>query len=338
MKIERENWKRSYRITIGTPDIITVAPYVFNGTVTKGATPTQQLIDQRTIPSNARILSNLPEDNEPPRGFSFSLESIRRLQDGKDANPERTTLKLYNLDEDMENVINQKGCKVFIELGYGGKVSDAYFGDVVDVIVDRRSGDAVYTISCIDGGVDLRNTRLNADYEESMSDKDIIVDMVSRFPSTALGSYGLDDASGRYTVGGESFAGRLLTNFDLMMARNNLQYARFNGKMVIVPYRLKEGSGDYNKFLKTNYELTDDLILSAKKVSDKGKLLIGSEKSNRSPITLSTFYLPIGLGDFFTVGGDSKVKLHGTYQTNSVKISAHSHGQNWYSILRGDPV
>ncbi len=333
-----ELWQRSYRVTIGKPTYTKTA-YLYNGTITKGTPISTDISDEITIPSNARYLSNLESEGQALRGFSFELDSIRQLSEPDSGDRgEKTTLRLYNLDEDMINVINQEPCVVRVEAGYGGQISLAYAGDVMSVTPHRSGTDVVYTITCKDGGIAEKNTRINANYAETVPESDIILDMAQRFPATGIGNVGLEHLTDRVTTGGHTFVGSLVTNFDKVMAKNNLQYARFNGKMVIVPYRLEVGSANYQKFYKTNYTFSQDNVVDIVAVTERSNTLTSDEKLKSQPIQLNTFFCPVEVGQFFTVTSATSSEFAGTYQVTRVRTQLQSQGNAWNVTLTGTPI
>ncbi len=337
-----ENWKRSYKITIGTREINTevYATQELDG-VPVSSVPSllaapNLTTDTLTTPSNARTLSNLASEGFSERGFTFKFNGVQNLSP-QGSEGEKSTLTLYGLDDDLISVINQDKCLVIIEAGYGGKTEIAYSGDVVKVTPERNGAEHIYHLQCASGAFAMRNTLVNLHYDESLSEEDIIIDMAKRFSGTALGTYGLNDQSGRFKTGGKNFNGSLVTNFDKIMAKNNLSWAHFNGKIVITPYRLI--GKDYDSFARTNYTLNVDLIKAITDTTNNSKSGSADTKSKLKSLQINTFYIPVELGQFVTIPTSEYTKgKDGTYQVKARRLILESKGNAWDVVLEVEQV
>jgi len=332
-----ENWRRSYKITIGTREVSTE---VFTVQDLDGVPPlllsNDLESDTLTTPSNARTLSNLPAEGFSERGFTFKFNSVQKLS-SQGSEGEKSTLTLYGLDAELISIINQDKCLVIIEAGYGGKTEVAYSGDVVKVTPEKNGAEEIYHLQCASGAFAMRNTLVNMHYDESLSEEDIIIDMAKRFPGTALGTYGLNDQSGRFKTGGKNFNGSLVTNFDNIMAKNNLSWAHFNGKIVITPYRLI--GKDYDHFARTNYTLNEDLIKAITDTTDNNKSGTADTKSKLKSLQINTFYIPIGLGQLVTIPtSDYTTGKDGTYQVKARRLILESKGNAWDVVLEVEQI
>ena len=335
---DSNNWIRSYKIVFGTP-AFKKNPYEFVGQgVLTTETYTKIEADSITIPSNALSLSNLVSEGENLRGFTFTLDTTRKLAATSNKNSEKSTLQLYNLNKESLDVLNQEGCVVRIFAGYGDKVELVYSGDVEEVSPVRSGNDVVQRIRCVDGSLSFKNTRGSIDYDESVSEKDMIIDIASRFPDSALGFVGLTGLEDIYTTGGQSFSGPLDKIFNRLMARNNLNYSRFNGKIVIVPYSLDQASADFNRLAANTFTLPTNSIKKITPVSKNGKKTSLETKSKKS-ILVNSFLIPtIELGQYFTITKDNSIDYEGTYLVSSVRTVLKSKGGEWDTVLIGDPI
>ncbi len=274
-------WNRSYKITLGTRAYYEEAYIISYETVTSltgtgshvtslygtgseagyyttSTTPTTT--DAKSYPSNARFISNLVADGYPQRGFTFSFNSSQKV--GK-ADGEVTTLKLYNLDDEMISIINQPKCILIIEAGYDGATDVAYTGDVLKVDWEFSGADVVYTLTCKSGGMALKDTHVSINYAESMTTKEIIQDLISKLPNTSEGKTALASLKSETRTGGKAVRGRLKEILDDLLTKNNLKYAHYNGKIVILPEEWD--ASDKSTFAKNCYQLSENNIKSAKK-------------------------------------------------------------------------
>ena len=326
------NWEKSYRISIGT------RPYVPEQYTAQElqAIPTSlqrpaSTYDADTIPSNAVVMGNLVAEGFARRGFSFKFNYTNKLSK-KGGDSENATLDLYNPNEELVEIITQDRAVVIIELGYQQKVELEYSGDVVKVSSRKVGADTIYTIKCASGGLAMRNTLINLHYAESVSEQDVILDMIGRFPSTAVGTYGLNDLSGRFRTGGRNFTGSLVTNFDNLMAKHNLSYAHLNNKIVLVPYRLL--GEDYDNFARTNFELAVNSIKKITNTTKNGDTGSSDVNSKLRTLQVNTFYAPIEIGQFITIPDSEFTKNYaGTYQVKAKRVIAESTPNGGWDIV-----
>lgn len=327
------NWDRSYTISIGTREY-TSYKYTINASV---VVPEKVLAsDETTIPSNARKMGNIVADGFPVRGFTFKLNSLQKVSSSS-SDSEKTILDLYNLDDDLIEVINQDNCIVIVNAGFGGYTELAYTGDVLKVSVFPQGTDVVYRLTCQSGGMAMKNTHASLNYSEDMSTAEIFEDMIGRLPGTAIGTTGLSDLESDRKTGGRTFSGKLVKNMETLSEELNLKWSHSNGKIVTIPYKLS--ATDTAKFSKTNYTLTDDLIKNITDISDKKSIGSGTTKSKLTKLQINTFFIPVELGQFITIEYSTYTKdFIGTYQVKAKRTILESKGQAWDVVLEVDAL
>lgn len=344
MAEEYLNWGRSYRIEFGTAEI-TQSVYKFEGfgVLKTDSYPLTNKIaikqgrDSLTIPSNALVMSNLEADGNNKRGFTFTLDSSRKSSAASSSSTEKTTIQLYNLNKEALDVLNQDNCIIRVYAGYQGRIDLAYTGEVVEVHPVQSGQDIVQMIKCTEGASDIKNTKGTVDYDEDMSEADMILDLASRFPATAIRYAGLNTLFEKFTTGGESFSGSLDGMFNKVMARNNLSYSRFNGKISIIPYSIEQASSDFLSLAANTYVLPTNTIKSILPKSKNGQKK-SSEVKTKEAISVNTFFIPIETGQFFTIPFEASAQYEGTYLVDSVRTVLKSHGQEWDVVITGSPI
>ncbi len=328
-----ENWKRAYRVSIGTRET-SESKWTINASVVVADKVTAS--DYETIPSNARKLSNLTQDNANPRGFTFRLNATHKASENG-SEGELSTLDLYNIDEDLISVVNQEGCVVIVEAGYDNEVELAYSGDKIKVESFRQGADIIHRVHCKSGANDLKNTLATINYGEDMSEEDIIIDMFGRLPNSVLGTYGLSDLRDQKKTGGRGITGALVSNIDNKAEEHNLNWSHFNGKIVIIPYRLL--GEDYDKFSRTNYNLTSDLLKKVSDISDYQGKGSSDTKPKLRKLQINTFFIPIEIGQFVTIPETEYTKdTFGTYQVKGRRLILESQGNAWDVVLEVDEL
>jgi hypothetical protein len=250
---------------------------------------------------------------------------------------EDTYLSLFNLNEEEKQILLQPNCVVIVEAGFQGNTALCYTGDVVDVTPLKRPPDVEYRIKLSSGGSSIKDTMINSHYDESISDQDIIRDMGGRFSGLALGTYGLETANGQYKTGGRGFTGSLITNFDKMMARYNLEYSVINGKIVIIPFRWV--GEDWSKFQRTNYILNADSIKKITSTSDSRGVSSDDTQAKVKKLQINAFFIPVEIGQFVTIPSDEYNKeFAGTYIVKGRRVILQSKGNAWDVVLEVEEV
>lgn len=319
------NWNRTYKITLGVREFYK-ADYIIPSTI---VSPFYGIPENNgdTIPSDAFEISNL----EDPRGFTFEFDSQQVASDSSASN-ERTTLTLHNLSEEAKRVLLLPNCICILECGYEGKTTKCYTGDVVSVTPSRNLPDISYRIQLASQGNAVRNTMINTTYDESISKKDIILDMAKRFPATSIATYGLDDLRDKYKTGGLSASGELIAYWETMMRMHNLEYFISNNKMYIIPFRIK--GKDYDDFARTNYTLDEDSIKYVTESLDNTGKSDDETQNKIKKLQINTFYLPIDVGQFVTIPTTEYLKDYaGTYIVKGRRIVLQSKGNAWDVVL-----
>ena len=322
----KENFGISYKITFGTRERATPTPPA------SIVAPQFANADDVMIPSNAISKDNL----EDRRGFTFNFES-KQVASSEGSESEDTYLSLFNLNEEEKRILLQSECVVTIEAGFEGVVTLCYTGDVVEVTPLKRVPDTEYRIRLAAGSNSIRDQMVNSHYDETISDQDIIKDMGGRFSGLALGTYGLESANGQYKTGGRGFTGSLITNFDKMMAKYNLEYSVINGKIVIIPFRWI--GEDWDKFQRTNYILNSDSIKRITEMSEKRGVSSSDTQSKVKKLQVNTFFIPVEIGQFITIPNDEYNKKYaGTYIVKGRRLILQSKGNAWDVVLEVEEI
>jgi len=332
----QENWQRSYKIVFGVPEYIRDLYSIDK--VSLGPLKKEfQGFDAQSIPSNAVSMSNLTEDGNSTRGFTFALDSTRKAAASSNKKTEKSVLQLYNLNKEAIDVLNQDGCVMRIFAGYQGKVDLIYSGDVEQVSPVQMGQDLIHRVRLTDGGVSEKDTVISVQYDEFTSTSEIITDLVGLYPDSAVGYLGLDKQSTEFTTGGQSYAGKLVKIIDRIMNKNNLRQGRYNGKIVVIPDNLKVGEKDYEKNKINTYLFFPDNVKAISAASTNKNKTTGTEQTQTS-INISTFLIPVELGQYFTVPNAVSEEYNGTYLVTEIRQVLRSHGDEWDTILKGEAI
>lgn len=330
---------RRVKIIIGVPQIDT-AGYVYQEDVQQtGGINLGRVVNvpATSVPAGKVInLSNVAPN--PSRAFYFKLESTRGGTEGGSAN-EKSVVELQNLNEETLELLHQPNAKVMVYLGYEGTSLDLYYtGDIYDIQPSGfGQGDITYRITCKDGFLDNKNTRVAIAYDESTSLASIVTDLASKIPSASLGTLALGDLERVKVKGGINIYGNLEERLTKLLRANGYVYFRYNGKISIQPRELINGSEDYALIGKNTYTITPDLVKSLDPIIQNGEKYFDAKNTKRG-VQLTTFLAPMELGQFFTITQDTSNTLAGTYKITTIKIDANMPEGNFDVTVRGEPM
>lgn len=327
---------RRMKIVIGVPQR-NIEAYVSVGEVVGNLPAPEFKVDATTIPAGKIInLSNIPPNTK--RGFYFKMESTRGGTQGGGAN-EKTTIELANLNEDTLGILHTENSQIQVWLGYDSDDSlDLYYsGDIYDVQPKRNGEDIVYSITAKDGYVDNKNTRVSLQYDESMSVKDIMTDIIKKFPSGTVGTLALDFLQTEKVTGGKSIQGLLTKEFDRLCKGYGVTYFRYNGKYNLQPYQLVNGTPEYLLVGRNTYTIPQNGVLALDPIIQNGGKYYDNKNIKRG-VQLTTFLIPIELGQFFTITPEISKTLAGTYKVTTIKVDADFLGTSWNVTVRGEPM
>lgn len=329
-------FNRRVKVIIGVPQIDSAA-YTQQEDVGDTILGRYTTVPATSVPAGKIInLSNVAPN--PSRAFYFKLESTRGGTSGGGAN-EKTVVELQNLNEETLEILHQPNAKIMVYLGYEDNSLDLYYtGDIYDI---QPSGfgreDITYRITCKDGSQDTTNTRVSLSYDESASVADIVTDMAKRFPSGSLGTLALDSLTSKFIQGGQNFTGNLEYNFDAFCKMHGIVYFRYNGKINLQPYQLVNGTPEYLLIGRNTYIIEPSMVKSLDPIIQNGGKYFDNSNTKRG-VQLTTFLIPVELGQFFTITPETSKTLAGTYKVTTTKVDANLPLGNFDLTVRGEPM
>jgi len=334
--MENINFGRSYKITFGKPEIQTSA-YITQGAVV-GKLPAPDIEHSAvTIPAGDIVsISNLISEGNDQRGFFFKFNSIRGASSSS-SKKERTTLSLYNLNDESIGILHQEGVRVIIEAGYDDVTNVVYAGEVVSILPKTEGQDQIQFITLKDGYSDIKNTRVSLDIDESLSAEDALKALVSTFPTASIGNFSSETLKNTFITGGFNFYGRTELLINKFCERYGLVWSRFNGVISVTEEQLVQGTPSYLLAERNTFTIDADNIKNIDaSTSNKGKL--SDQKNVKRGVTLYTFLLPIRLDQFFTVPEEASKEFAGTYKITSIGTNLDSRLGPWDTVLKGEPL
>lgn len=323
------NWGRSYKITFGTPEI-TPSNFYQSGSKMPGITP----LASQYIPSNAISISNLEVDNSAKRGFHFSLSTKRKLSE-KSKDAETSSVTLYNISPTMVALLHKKYCILQVEAGYNEKTALIYKGFVVDILVSRTSTDVAYKIVCKDSAIDTTKAKCSVNIPEKYNAKEALTTLSSLFPTVSSPLVYASFLEEKYAAGGFCFDGKVSSEMERFCKQYKLVYALQNGKMVLLPKNLVQGSKDYNNLVGNNYNFSEDNLKSVTKTKTTKSSATTPEYKN---VTIKTYLVPFSFSQVFTLPVSDYYEMSGTFRPKTIAYSLDSRGSDWDVIIEGSPL
>lgn len=335
MAIQPKNWQKRYRIQFGVPAYETTSYYA-EGSLIEGSIAARVSATQ-SIPSDALMISNIPEDGNPLRGFDFNLATKRSLSSNS-TKSETSTLSIKNITPEMYDLFTTNGCVVVVEAGYRDNGVDVvYKGFVQRVDVTSQGNDVVYMVQMKDAGIDVKSAKVSVDYPETMSAEEVLKSLVKFFPSVATSKINISTLRDLYVAGGFSFEGKLIDNVERFCEAYGIDYSFFNGNFVAISKDVTQGDDTYNELEPNTFVFEQIDIKNIEAVNDNSTKSVNDSSAKRD-VMLTTFLTNIGFDNFFTVPELTDKSLSGTYKINTIAIQLDSRGNEWNTILIGSPM
>ncbi|MCP3683340.1 MAG: hypothetical protein GY861_11685 [bacterium] len=330
-----QNWQRHYRITFGVPAYEKESYYTEGSVIPNSISA--RISATQAIPSDALMISNIPEDGNALRGFNFTFES-KRTYSKTATSSEISTLNILNLNPEMYNLFNTEGCVVRIEAGYRDTgVSVVYNGFVQRVDVNKSGADVSYKILMKDAGFDVKNTKVSVDFPEKSDIVEVLGSLVKMFPSVSSQSLALEALKGTVVAGGFSYTGKLIDVIEKICKTYKVDYTLFNSKFSARMKEIIQGDADYNKLAPNTFVFPPENIKSLDPVIDNSQKA-SAEPNVKRDVLLSSFLTPIDFDNFFTVPETVNEKLAGTYKIKTIQTKLNSRTNVWDTVLVGSPM
>ena len=129
-----------------------------------------------------------------PQGSDFRIDF--RINKTRASSPNTSSIEIYNLSRETRDMIDSEFDRVTLEAGYQGETpvgQQGFWGVIFDGWANKvthtrsPSGDIITSLTCIDGGVDWANSRVNYTYETGTLYVDMMRDVVSKMNLVKLG-------------------------------------------------------------------------------------------------------------------------------------------------------
>lgn len=231
--------------------------------------------------------------------------------------PNRGTIKIYNLSENTRNLIKDIDYVLTFEAGYKNDIGIILKGSIVDVTHSLQGVDVVTTIDVEDGGKEIRTKRISKSFAEGYSLKKMIKEVSGglslpfKVPEPLLQ---LEDSK---IIGGEAFNCQIKTALDRLGKQAGFSWSSQNGEIVFsVDYKI-----DSNEVAVLNS--STGLIGSPERIivnDANGKELKGWRvRSLMNPKIIPTNQVVI----------QSKEISRSNFKVDNCKISGDSFGGEW---------
>lgn len=170
-------------------------------------------------------------------GKGLELEGLRinfSIQKGATRNPNKCTVRIYNLSKESRAIVEVIGNVVILKAGYidDSGASTIFTGNVIRYITTRENADFITELELKDGLLEFRDTKVSVSYSQGATGLQVIQDLAKRFnlPVRKLP----DDVKNKQYSDGFAFVGRLRDAMDKSCDYLDLEWSIQNRQVQII--------------------------------------------------------------------------------------------------------
>jgi hypothetical protein len=133
-------------------------------------------------------------------------------------------------------LVEQPRAMVILEVGYGQRIEQLFYGDITRAYVSRQGPDWVTTVECGDGSQALRSTHIDKSYAPGTDLKQVITDVAKSFVDqgkVVMGS--LLGVKSEKAQSGIALSGGSKTILDDLAAKQDLEWSVQNNTLQVLP-------------------------------------------------------------------------------------------------------
>lgn len=308
-----QNYNRTYEVIFGIPvnaDGYKVQEGIVNGDFVIGDT----FCTAKQEPPKPLKITKLP----------FSLSCKRGS--GKGSTTESTIATFNNMNEETVKFISQSGMKMMVYAGYGGNNDLIYTGDVITVDERKLFPGTEVTIQLKDAYNSLKDVRVALTYDKSLSAKEIITDLASRFPDVTVGTIAVEALNYQFKSQGLSVFGTAHKVMKELSRNWGFVFSIQNGVFSATNKQINNGDDDYKIIRQKAVKLTPSLIKEIGKITDNSGKLPG-QSDTKSGVRVKIFLKAFEVGGFVVIEGSDI--YDGTYKVKTLEYDLQFRGQPW---------
>lgn len=109
------------------------------------------------------------------------LRVIFQVEKNSESNPNTAKISVHNLGAQGRALAERKNAIVILEVGYGERIEQLFYGDITRAYISRQGPDWVTTVECGDGSDALRSVHIDKSYAPGTDLKQVIKDVAQSF-------------------------------------------------------------------------------------------------------------------------------------------------------------
>jgi hypothetical protein len=109
------------------------------------------------------------------------LRVIFQVEKNAESNPNTAKISVYNLGARGRALAERQKAVVLLEVGYGNRRDQLFYGDITRAYISRQGPDWVTTVECGDGSDALRSVHIDKSYAPGTDLKQVIKDVAQSF-------------------------------------------------------------------------------------------------------------------------------------------------------------
>lgn len=260
------------------------------------------------------------------------------IQNNEESNPNKSTLKIFNLNESNRDLITNDKYAITVSMFAGYEENDSEFlileADVDDILIEKMGTEIITTLMVEDGKTEIDNAYFNKSYSKGVSKKKIIKDAIA---TLNLGNVLTDsvidkilsvfDSKEDESSQGSTFSKKTKDFLDSYLNQIGISWSIQNGKVLLL--------GHEDVVSNDMYLLTPQtgLIGQPRRMIIKEKKNKGAKKdSNLIGYDLESLILPdVKIGYLLSV---ESFNFTGILKIKSFSISGSLYTNNWKMSIK----
>jgi hypothetical protein len=164
------------------------------------------------------------------------LRIVFQVEKNSESNPNTAKISVYNLSAEGRSLAEHKSAIVILEVGYGERIEQLFYGDITRAYISRQGPDWVTTVECGDGSDALRSVHVDKSYAPGTDLKQVIKDVAQSFVDqgkVVIGS--LLGIQSEKAQSGIALSGSSKPILDDLAAKQSLEWSLQNNTLQMLP-------------------------------------------------------------------------------------------------------
>lgn len=179
-------------------------------------------------PTTGLFIANVMPDGSPGLRISFEIQKTIYKT------PNTALVKIYNMNESHEKLVDKEFNDTIIQCGYRGQAAECFRGNIRFTHHYREGNERVVEINAGDGDKDYRGAMVNFTLNAGHTDEQVIRHVVRNFQATTLGHVHGKHLK-REHIRGRTYLGNARDVLNPIERENDGNWSIQDGKLQLVP-------------------------------------------------------------------------------------------------------